>query len=244
MAKIKCNVISYTLMRTVDFEVILPSVTIPESMFNQGDVHHDYRHKYPVVYLLHGFGNNQSQWGGYTNVELYAEERQIAVVMISGENKNYVDQGADQFSRFINGELQEYITGVFPISTRREDTYIAGLSMGGFGALYNGLTHIDKYQAIGAFSPALRMQNITIDMFEILANLERAPQLFIACGEDDFVYEDTKEFVLKIQEKQLNLTWLSVKDYGHEWRFWDQCVEKFLDTIDRSDHYANQKRKV
>ena len=54
MAKIQCNVISYTLMRTVDIDVILPTVTIPESMMNQGKIHHDYHKKFPVLYLLHG----------------------------------------------------------------------------------------------------------------------------------------------------------------------------------------------
>ena len=54
MAKIQCNVISYTLMRTVDIDVILPSVTIPESMGMSGEKpHHDYSKKYPVLYLLH-----------------------------------------------------------------------------------------------------------------------------------------------------------------------------------------------
>ena len=104
MAKIQCNVISYTLMRTVDIDVILPTVTIPESMMNQGKIHHDYHQKFPVLYLLHGFGNNHAQWCGYTNVELYAEERQIAVVMISGENKKYIDQDEDLFADFIENE--------------------------------------------------------------------------------------------------------------------------------------------
>ena len=49
---------------------------------------------------MHGYGNNHAQWCGYTNVELYAEERQIAVVMISGENKKYIDQDEDLFARF------------------------------------------------------------------------------------------------------------------------------------------------
>ncbi|MFQ7319280.1 MAG: hypothetical protein ACLRO0_10945 [Massilimicrobiota timonensis] len=118
MAKIHCNVISYTLMRTVDIDVILPTVTIPESMMNQGKIHHDYHQKFPVLYLLHGFGNNHAQWCGYTNVELYAEERQIAVVMISGENKKYIDQNDDCFADFIQNELPEFITQVFPVSTK------------------------------------------------------------------------------------------------------------------------------
>ena len=90
MAKFTCNFISYTLKRTVDITVIIPSVTIPESMgmtLAEGKKpRHQKADKYPVLYLLHGMGNNHAQWTGYTNVELFAEERNMAVVMLSAEN--------------------------------------------------------------------------------------------------------------------------------------------------------------
>lgn len=244
MAKIQCNVISYTLMRTVDIDVILPTVTIPESMINRGHVHHDYNQKFPVLYLLHGFGNNHAQWCGYTNVELYAEERQIAVVMISGENKKYIDQNEDLFADFIENELQEFITQVFPISTRPEDTFIAGLSMGGFGALYHGLTHPEKYSAIGAFSPAVKMEGNPIDIFEVLDKCEKDIPIYIACGDKDFLYDTNVEFVESLEKKNWTYTWTSVPGYEHEWRFWNICIEKFLDWIVRHDAYASAKRKI
>lgn len=97
MAKLVCNFISYALKRTVDITVVLPSVTIPEAMQlpmpgkeNPVPPTHEVKEKYPVLYLLHGMGNNHAQWTGYTNVELFAEERNMAVVMISGENKFYL----------------------------------------------------------------------------------------------------------------------------------------------------------
>lgn len=244
MAKIQCNVISYTLMRTVDIDVILPTVTIPESMINKGKIHHDYHKKFPVLYLLHGFGNNHAQWCGYTNVELYAEERQIAVVMISGENKKNIDQDEDLFADFIENELPEFITQVFPVSTRKEDTYIAGLSMGGFGALYHGLSHPEKYSAIGAFSPGIEMQGNPIDLYEVLDQCQHEIPIYMACGDKDFLYDTNVQFVKSLKEKKMSLTWLSVPGYEHEWRFWDKCIEEFLDWIQRSDAYANAKRKI
>lgn len=244
MAKIQCNVISYTLMRTVDIDVILPTVTIPESLEKRGKIHHDYSQKFPVLYLLHGFGNNHAQWCGYTNVELYAEERQIAVVMISAENKKYINQDEDLFADFIQKELPEFITQVFPISTRKEDTFIAGLSMGGFGALYHGLTHPQKYRAIGAFSPGIRMQGNPIDIFEVLQHSDSDLPIYIACGDQDFLYDSNVEFVESLKKKNMNYTWKSVPGYQHEWRFWDMCIEQFLDWIPRSDAYANAKRKI
>jgi S-formylglutathione hydrolase FrmB len=117
-----------------------------------GPVTHVLPAKFPVVYLLHGFANNHAQWTGYTNVELYAEERRIAIVNISAENKAYAKVGADDFKRFVSEELPEFVTNYFPISTAPEDTYIAGLSMGGYGALMHGLTRPERYHAIGAFS--------------------------------------------------------------------------------------------
>lgn len=251
MAKIQCNVISYTLMRTVDIDVILPSVTIPESLCIGEDgikgncnVHHDYTHKLPVLYLLHGFGNNHAQWCGYTNIELYAEERQIAVVMISGENKKYIDTIDDFFVNFIRNELPEFITSVFPISKRKEDTYIAGLSMGGFGALYHGLSCPNQYQAIGAFSPGLVMENNPVNIYDVLDQSNSQAPVFITCGDKDFCYEPNVQFVKALEEKSMNYTWISEENYGHEWRFWDLSVERFLDWLPRTDDYAKKKRKI
>ena len=113
---------------------------------------HTPKQKYPVLYLLHGMGNNHATWTGYTNVEMYAEERNIAVVNISGENKAYIRTEGDDFFKFISEELPDFICGMFPISDRPEDTYIAGLSMGGYGTLVHGLSFPERFAAFGAFS--------------------------------------------------------------------------------------------
>src|SRR5207302_6439831 len=81
MAKFVCNVISYTLGRTVDITVVIPTPTIPDSMGMTGVTpKHTPSAPYPVLYLLHGGGNNHATWTGYANVEFYAEECNIAVV--------------------------------------------------------------------------------------------------------------------------------------------------------------------
>ena len=74
----------------------------PEDMRGlRGKYRHTKENKFPVLYLLHGYGNNHAQWTGYTNVELFAEERNIAIVNISAENKSYVRSGGDDFYSFI-----------------------------------------------------------------------------------------------------------------------------------------------
>ena len=110
MAKMTINMISYTLKRTVDITVVLPTATIPESMGMSGNkdcLSYQGKPKFPVLYLFHGMGNNHAQWTGYTNVELFAEERSIAVVMISAENKSYVEVNGEDFYSFIElGKFQ------------------------------------------------------------------------------------------------------------------------------------------
>ena len=147
MAKLVCNFISYALKRTVDITVVLPSVTIPEAMQlpmpgkeNPVPPTHEVKEKYPVLYLLHGMGNNHAQWTGYTNVELFAEERNMAVVMISGENKFYHDSldgepffdfGAQLYRRIIDGWLRRTAARPFQSGTVCSDWFLLRRSHAG-----------------------------------------------------------------------------------------------------------------
>lgn len=265
MAKVVCNFLSYSLNRAVDITVVLPSVTCPEAMSlpGQAEATHVLPAKFPVVYLLHGFANNHAQWTGYTNVELYAEERRIAIVNISAENKAYAKVGADDFKRFVSEELPEFVTNYFPISDNPEETYIAGLSMGGYGALMHGLTKPEHYRAIGAFSAGLSI-NPAVFAADPLAQTEaktspeydvRAlarkivddgktfPAIYSACGMDDFLFADNQAFAAELTELGADVTWKEVPGFGHEWRFWDQQVEQFLDWIPRDDVYAKMGKR-
>ena len=260
MARIECNVISYVLQRAVDITVIIPTVTMPEAMLCWGShPSHTVKEDYPVLYLLHGMGNNHATWCGYSNIELFAEERNIAVVMISGENKFYRSvPGGDDYERFIEEELPEFVTNMFPISRLPEQTYIAGLSMGGAGALMHGLGNPGKYAAIGAFSAAIHKGDPDSEkadgcglpdprekVTKILQRGEKIPKIYLACGTEDFLYQENQMFRDFLMEKHADVTWISAAGYGHEWRFWNQQIERFLDWIPRTDGYAKQgKRKI
>lgn len=267
MAKIVCNVISYVLKRTVDITVVIPTPTIPEAALHdhvEDPCTHTPKAKYPVLYLLHGRGNNHATWTGYTNVELYAEERQIAVVNISAEDKRYTDYGIDHFFTFMSQELPDFICGMFPISSRPEDTYIAGLSMGGYGTFIHGLNAPDRFAAIGGLSPSVKRVPPGADLYPVrdygfnepqydpdmlaenLAAAGRAfPKIYMACGEKDPGFEVIKEYRDKLIRLGADVTWDQLPQYGHEWRFWDIEIEKFLDWIPRTDYYANMgKRKM
>ena len=127
MARITCNFYSRTLLRAVDITVIIPTITCPESLDPNEKPNFIFKKKFPVIYLLHGFGNNHAIWTAYTNVEMFAEERRIAVVNLSAENKFYSKVGMDDFFTFVSEELPEFVTNMFPISDKPEESYIAGL---------------------------------------------------------------------------------------------------------------------
>lgn len=254
MAKISCNVISYILKRTVDITVIIPSPAISEPVgMNGTKPSHNPVQKYPVLYLLHGEGNNQTAWTGYTNVELYAEERNIAVVLISGENKFHVNHPwSDHYFDFMAKELPEFIYNMFPVSRRPEDTYIAGLSLGGFGTLIHALNRPDDFAAFGAFSPAIALKSLQLyeeadERFipakaakTLAAKGTKFPKLYLACGTEDFLYQADLDFKNLLLELNIDLKWISLLNYGHEWRFWDLQIEAFLDWIPRTDYYAQK----
>ena len=112
---------------------------------------------YKTLYLLHGVFGSHKDWLYNSRIRLLAEEKGLAVVMPSGTNGFYVDQpwNCCDYSRFIGEELVNFTRRIFPLSTKREDTFLGGLSMGGYGAIYNGFKYHDVFSAIGALSAAL-----------------------------------------------------------------------------------------
>ena len=260
MAKLQCNMISYVLGRAVDITLVIPSTTMPESFSEGEEKRHILPEPYPVLYLLHGMGNNHATWCGYAGVEFYAEEHNIAVVMISGENKCYRNvPGGDNYFDFISQELPEFVTNYFPLSKDSAHTYIAGLSMGGYGALLHGMSDPERFAAIGSFSGAvdasLNMsdEELTahpeLDIYYLtdraLAAGKKIPPMYLACGEDDFLYEMSGKYKDYLLRKHVDVTWESVPGYTHEWRFWNMQIEQFLKWLPRTDGYAEKGvRKV
>lgn len=154
MAFLEVNYISEALMRTVTVNVILPSdrLTFPGMPKPKTE-------NFKTLYLLHGILGNYTDWVNGTLLQRWAEEKGLAVVMPSGENMFYVDQPKTHalYGEFVGKELPDMMERMFKLSGKREDTYIAGLSMGGYGALRNGMKYADRFSYIGAFSPAVNV---------------------------------------------------------------------------------------
>lgn len=152
MAVFQVSFMAESLGRTVPLTVILPTDKV-----YFGDTPRRAEGKpYKTLYLLHGIIGSEQDWLCGTAIKRYAEDRDLAVVMPAGENSFYLDQPwhTAMYGTFIGRELVEFTRRTFPLSRRREDTYIGGLSMGGFGAMRNGLKYRDTFGAIISLSGA------------------------------------------------------------------------------------------
>lgn len=154
MALIQVSFMSKTLLRTVPLQVILP---VDKFTMDDSDTREEKPFK--TLYLLHGLFGSQVDWVSGTRIQRWAEEKNLAVVMPAGENAFYIDQPemGTMHGQFIGEELVDITRRMFPLSRKREDTYIGGLSMGGFGALRNGLKYHDTFGAIISLSGALHI---------------------------------------------------------------------------------------
>lgn len=139
----RCN----SLNRTTEFRAYIPDDLAPGQ-------------KLKTLYLLHGANGCNSDWLNYTRIALWARQRNLAVIMPNGENSFYVDEkeGRSFYSKYICEDLLNYTRNLFPLSDKREDTFICGLSMGGYGAVTNGLKYWQTFGYIAGLSSAFRVE--------------------------------------------------------------------------------------
>ena len=152
MAIFRISFMAETLGRTVPLTVILPT----DKVYFGDMPRREPGKPYKTLYLLHGILGDDTDWLYGTRIARWAAEKDLCVVMPSGENMFYVDQPdtGNRFGEFIGRELVEFTRKTFPLSHKREDTYIGGLSMGGYGAMRNGLKYSDTFGAIIGLSSA------------------------------------------------------------------------------------------
>ena len=227
---LNCNFRSAVLRRNAEITVILPTpeeenAPMPQNM--------------KVLYLLHGLHGDASSWVRFSNVERYAMETGVAVVMPGVGNSFYQDMvHGERFYTYMTEELPRFIQGLFPVSKRREDTYIAGLSMGGYGAFFLGLSRPDLYSVAASFSGAedcfgdiTQMRGShrdVIALFEKTEDKSSLPRLYQSCGTKDYLYGMNKLFYNKMTELGADITWRETEGMEHEWDFWDMEVRYLL----------------
>lgn len=136
---IKFNFLSQALMMQTNVTMILPSFTLFDGIKGKADSYLPGT-KFQTLYLFHGGTGDDSDYLNFSNIVRYADDNKIAVIMPSGYNSGYVDEPDDvlpwprRYWTYIFEELPRVCAAMFPISVNREDTFVAGLSMGAIAA--------------------------------------------------------------------------------------------------------------
>jgi S-formylglutathione hydrolase FrmB len=150
MAFMTVEFFSKVLHMAVAADVIIPQAVTKEIGQESREVSEG---KHPVLYLLHGATDDYTTWQRRTSIERYATKLGLAVVMPSGHLSSYSNmKHGGAFYDYISQELPEVMCQFFNLSDKREDTFIAGNSMGGYGAMKIGVANPERYSVIGCFS--------------------------------------------------------------------------------------------
>lgn len=163
----------------VEFTYVLPNdlqpIMVEENPY--------YKRPMKTLYLLHGFTGNDRDWEFNGMAEDLAVRYNLAIFMISAGNNFYLDRAATgaKYGEFAGKEIVEYTRKTFYLSTKREDTLIGGLSMGGFGALHTAWAFPDTFGGVVALSSALIIYNIQgmkPGTSDLMANYEYYHEVF------------------------------------------------------------------
>ncbi|WP_125764249.1 alpha/beta hydrolase [Companilactobacillus hulinensis] len=213
---------------------------------------------YKAVWLLHGYTADDTTWMRNTNVEKLADKYNWAIIMPEGRNAFYTDSDFIPYYSFFIKELIPKMQGLLPISSEPEDNYIAGVSMGGYGALKIGLENPDKFGRIAAMSPVADIENFrnnpkspmplnTFDtifdstnkihdnqLTNILDKVDATDQKVLQlCGDDDFMHNDNVVLKDKLTKKfGANYKWMPVEG-DHSWTTWTANVDGVFNWLNK-----------
>jgi len=151
MALLHCDIFSDVLGLSTSLTVILPQVTTGQIGMT-GNVREA---DPPLLYLLHGLSDDHTIWLRRTSIERYVAPLGVAVVMPQVDRSFYTDEAyGNRYWTYLSEELPELVHGFFRLSRRREDTFVAGLSMGGYGAMKWALRYPERFAAAASLSGA------------------------------------------------------------------------------------------
>ena len=194
---------------------------------------HQMPEKFPVLYLLHGHGNDYLSGSVLPASAVMRKEYRIAVVSAIGKgNTLYMDTiYGEKYYEFIGKEVPEFVKAYFPVTDRPEHTYIAGASMGGYGALVHAMKDTEQYRAVGAFSPATVWAKDLeekvghkfpepMDLYQIIRDDvdagKKLPDIFFCVRNNDFLIESVDLFEEYLNELKIDHRFDRVDGYEHE----------------------------
>ena len=248
MALLQTNFFAESLGLSTTMTVILPQPT--SHQIGMASAARTAGH--PVLYLLHGLSDDDTIWLRRTAIERYVAALGLAVVMPQVSRSFYTDEAhGNRYWTFLSEELPALVSDFFNVSTRREDTFVAGLSMGGYGALKWALRQPERFAAAASLSGALdvaamrgrggrsevldlvfgagEVSGTENDLLHLIhtADATRLPSLYLACGTEDHLVQDNRTFVAACTENGVELT----TDFGpgqHRWDYWDEKIQQVL----------------
>ena len=254
MALITCDFFSESLGLSTSMTVILPQQTAAQ-IGMQGKAGTG---KFPVLYLLHGLSDDHTIWLRRTSIERYVAPLGLAVVMPAVHRSFYNDMAHGmKFWTFVSEELPMLTRSFFPISEKREDNFVAGLSMGGFGAFKLAFNKPENFAAAASLSGCMDVKSVyerwndvrecdiifggfdkiegtQNDLFDVSKKLAKSkgpkPKLFMACGTEDFLYKQNLQMKKHLEGLKLDLKYAE-RPGDHEWGFWDAEIQNVLNWL-------------
>jgi len=206
--------------------------------------------RYPVLYLFHGAGGDESGWteNGRANLildNLIADGKlkPLVIVMPYGyaypptsplaEGPDAMKRQRDDFSRDLIEDLIRFVQANYRVHADRDHRAIAGLSLGGGQALGIGLSHTDVFSRVAGFSAALGAvtspQAGGLDFKSLVADAnkmnERLKLLWVGCGTDDTLFNSNKEFAHLLESSGVKHTF-RVSDGAHTWQVWRRYLNE------------------
>ena len=248
-------------VQTIQFESKLVGKTLPYNVLLPANyIQPAARAKhYPVIYLLHGFSGHYTNWLEKTKLVDYAAGYDFIIVMPEGNDGWYTDSATVPTDKYESYILQELIPDVekrFRAGSDAESRAIAGLSMGGYGAIKFGLKHPELFALAASLSGAFSAATWELKDFGAISNSLRQafgpansetraandvpkltreakaknttlPFLYVDCGTEDHLFGDNREFVSLLVELEIPHEYRQLPG-SHSWTYWDSQVQEVL----------------
>lgn len=256
MALFQIDFFSESLARAVEVSFILPN----DQSANMTKENPHYQRNVKTLYLFHGYSANNKDWLTGSRIQEFASKYNLAVVMPAAENSFYLNgKGTGKaYGTYVGEELVSYMQKTFHLSAKKEDNFLCGLSMGGFGSIHTALMYPDTFSKSAALSSALIVNSIKnmepgtgnpiadydyyYGVFGDLTKLDESennpeylirrlksagkkiPDLYMACGTEDFLIEENREFHRFLMEQEIQVMYTESPGV-HDWNFWNEYLE-------------------
>lgn len=258
MARFLIEFYSNVLHRDTSFKIFIPNDPRTDS-FPPAEKNMFQKRQIKTLFLLHGYSGKGDNW----IPEELSVKYNFAVVCPTGENGFWLNglSTGHAFQNFIGEELVNYVRNTFNLAQKPEDTYIMGLSMGGFGALHTALAYPDVFSKTAPLSSALIHHEVAnmkpgqgnqianydyyrecfgepskllesdnnpeVLIQKLIKNNKKIPEIFMACGTQDFLLEPNRAMHKFLEDNKVPHTYW--EDEGiHDMNFWQKCVQKFI----------------